>query len=75
MNRRWSELSDRDRGLVVVGTVFDTVLKLAALNDLRRRPAWQIRGRKWIWATVLPLANSVGLLPAGYFLFGRRRTR
>jgi hypothetical protein len=60
---------------MVGGAVFDSVLELAALNDLRRRPAGQIRGRTWIWATVLPLANSVGLLPAGYFLFGRRRTR
>jgi hypothetical protein len=75
MKRRWSELSERDRGLVVVGTVIDTALKIAALNDLRTRPAEQIRGRRWIWATVLPLANSVGLVPLAYFLLGRRRGR
>ena len=25
-----------------------------------------------IWGTVIALANSVGLVPIGYFLFGRR---
>ena len=73
--RRWSELSDRDRGLIVVGALIDGVLKIAALVDIRRRPAADIRGRKWIWATVVALANSVGVVPISYFLFGRRRTR
>ncbi|SOD94494.1 hypothetical protein [Blastococcus haudaquaticus] len=70
---RWSDLSDRDRGMVVVGASVDGALRLAALADLRRRPETAIRGRKWVWATVLGLTSSVGLIPAGYFLFGRRR--
>jgi len=73
--RRWSDLSDRDRGLVVVGVAVDGVLKAAALADLRRRPAEDVRGRKWVWATVIGLSNSVGLVPIGYFLLGRRRGR
>jgi hypothetical protein len=70
--RRWSDLSERTRRLVIAGAVVDGILKLAALNDLRRRPAGEIRGRKWVWATVIGLANSVGVVPLAYFLFGRR---
>ena len=73
--RRWSDLSERDRRLVVLGAAVDAIMKSAALIDLRRRPATGIRGRKWVWATVITLANSVGIVPAGYFLFGRRPVR
>jgi hypothetical protein len=71
--RRWSDLSERDRRLVVVGAVLEGALKIAALIDLKRRPATEIRGRKWIWATVVTLVNSVGVVPLAYLLFGRRR--
>jgi hypothetical protein len=70
--RRWSDLSERNRRLVVVGAAVEGVLKTAALIDLRRRPAGEIRGRTWIWATVVTLANSLGVVPLAYFLFGRR---
>ena len=73
MGQRWNQLSERDRRLVVLGAVVDGVLKIAALIDLKRRPAADIRGRKWVWATVVSLANSVGVVPLVYFLFGRRR--
>ena len=73
--RRWNDLSPRDRRLVAVGVAVDGALKIAALADLKRRPAADVRGRKWVWATVLTLANSVGVVPISYFLFGRRRDR
>jgi hypothetical protein len=71
--RRWSDLSERNRRLVVVGAVLEGALKIAALIDLKRRPAIEIRGHKWIWATVVTLVNSVGVVPLAYLLFGRRR--
>ena len=46
--------------------------KIAALVDIKRRPASQIRGRKWIWAPVVAIANSAGIIPISYFIFGRR---
>jgi hypothetical protein len=70
--RRWSDLSESTRRWILVGAAVEGVLKLAALIDLRRRPASDVRGRKWLWATVITLANSVGAVPLGYFLFGRR---
>jgi hypothetical protein len=73
LGRRWNDLSERTRRRLVIGAVLEGILKLAALNDLRRRPAGEIRGRKWVWATVIGLANSVGVVPLAYFLFGRRK--
>lgn len=43
-------------------------LQIAALVDLRRRPAEQVRGRKAIWAA-LSFVNFFG--PLAYFKFGR----
>jgi hypothetical protein len=70
--RRWSDLSERSRRLILAGAVAEGALKIAALADLVRRPAGEVRGRKWAWAVALVLVNSAGALPLGYFRFGRR---
>jgi hypothetical protein len=70
--RRWSELSEGQRRFIVIGGVIEGALKIAALVDLARRPATRVNGRKWAWALVLVLVNSVGGAPLAYFLFGRR---
>src|SRR6266487_4643157 len=71
--RQWSDLSERSRRLLIAAAVAETCLKVAALIDIKRRPASQIRGRKWMWATVVALVNSFGAAPLSYFAFGRRR--
>ena len=71
--RRWSDLSEGKRRLIVVGGIVEGVLKLLALLDIKRRPAGQIRGPKWLWATCIAVVSSFGVLPISYFLFGRRR--
>lgn len=71
--QRWSDLSERDRRLLVAVAVADGALRVAALIDIKRRPASQIRGRKGLWAAVVAVVNSAGVLPVSYFLFGRRR--
>jgi hypothetical protein len=71
--RRWSDLSERTRRFILVGAAVEAVLKISALVDLKRQPTGAIRGRKWVWATVITLANSAGVVPISYFLFGRRR--
>jgi len=73
-NRKWSDLSEGTRRLIIVTAVVDSLLKGAALIDIKRRPASQIRGPKWLWAPVVALANSAGIVPISYFVFGRRRT-
>ncbi len=48
--KKWSDLSERNRRLIIAAAVAEAGLKTAALIDIKRRPASQIRGSKWIWA-------------------------
>jgi hypothetical protein len=73
--RRWSELSERKRRLLIAAAVAEGILKLAALIDIKRRPASQIRGPKWLWAAVVAVVSSAGVVPISYFAFGRRQPR
>ena len=70
--RRWSDLDQRTRRLILFAGAAEAVLKVAALVDLVRRPAEQVRGSKWLWAVAVVLVNSVGVVPVAYFRFGRR---
>ena len=65
--QRWSDLSERTRRLIIAAGVIEGSLKLAALADMRRRPAGQVRGKKWIWAPVVLAVNSFGLAPLDTF--------
>jgi hypothetical protein len=65
-------LSPRTRKLLIGAAAVETVLKVIMLVDLRRRPPSQVRGSKRVW-TVATMINSAGLVPLGYFAFGRRR--
>ena len=69
---QWSDLSERNRRLLIAAAAADVSLRIAALVDIKRRPASQIRGRKWAWATAVAIVNSAGILPISYFVFGRR---
>jgi uncharacterized protein DUF5652 len=71
--RRWSDLSEGSRKLIIVVAVAESILKGAALIDLKRRPANQVRGPKWLWAPVIAVVNSAGVVPISYFVLGRRR--
>jgi hypothetical protein len=68
-NKRWSELATaQKRGIALFGTV-QLALLAAALVDIYRRPAREIRGNKLLW-TLASFVNFVG--PLTYFFFGRR---
>jgi hypothetical protein len=69
--RRWSDLSTRQRSSIILAGALQLLLAGAALLDLRRRPAEQVRGSKKLWAAAA-FVNLVG--PLAYFVFGRRRT-
>jgi hypothetical protein len=73
--RQWSDLSERTRGLLIAAAVVEGVLKVAALIDIKRRPASQIRGPKWLWASVVAGIGSAGVVPISYFVVGRRQPR
>jgi hypothetical protein len=65
---RWNELSPARRVVSIVTVLIQVGLLVAALIDLRGRPAEQIRGNKRLW-TLVVFINWVG--PISYFLFGR----
>jgi hypothetical protein len=70
---RWNELSPRAKRFVIIGGTFEGALKIAALGDLWKRPAAQIRGSKGRWAAAIVLINSMGAVPIAYFIRGRKR--
>jgi hypothetical protein len=70
--KRWNKLNLRTRRLIIVAATFEGLLKIAALIDLARRPADEVRGSKAKWATAIVLVNSGGVLPLYYFAQGRR---
>jgi hypothetical protein len=72
--RRWKDLSDRERAVVVAGVVAETAFKALALIDLKDRAASEVRGPKWAWVVGLSTISSFGILPAAYFVVGRRKS-
>lgn len=73
VRQRWSDLSPRTRRFVIVAGAVEGALKAAALVDLARRPASQVRGSKVRWVVAIIVINSAGLVPVAYFVRGRLR--
>jgi phospholipase D-like protein len=68
--KRWSDLSPAQRrGIVAAGLVQNSLL-IAALVDIRRRPAKKIRGDRRVWAA-FSFVSWIG--PISYFTYGRKR--
>ena len=55
---QWSDLSERTRRLIIAVAIADGTLRVAALIDIKRRPASQIRGRKGMWAAAAAVAGG-----------------
>jgi Phospholipase_D-nuclease N-terminal len=68
--KMWAELSDRQRTLLFGAAAAELTLKIAALIDIKRRPAERIRGPKALWRAAM-VVNLLG--PLSYFAFGRKR--
>ena len=67
--RRWSDLSLRQRGWILVAGADQLSLAAAAWPDLSGGPAAEVNGPKGLWAGVISV-NVIG--PLAYFLRGRR---
>jgi len=67
--KKWSELTPRQQRAVKVGGAIEAVMTVAALADLARRPAEEIRGTKTAWVLAL-FVQPFG--PITYFAVGRR---
>lgn len=70
MAKQRSHLNTRQRRILIAAAVAEAALKAAMLIDLRRRPASQVRGPKWLWASTA-LINTAGIAPLSYFVIGR----
>jgi hypothetical protein len=68
--RQWSDLTALQRRAIIGAGTAQIGLLVAALLDIRRRPAKQIRGPKKLW-TAASFVNFVG--PIAYFVAGRKR--
>jgi hypothetical protein len=70
-NKRGSDLTARQKAPFVVQEIVQMTLLMAALTDIHRRPAEQIKGSKWLWSAVA-FANFMSIGPIAYFAFGRK---
>jgi hypothetical protein len=68
----WHDLDPRAQRVVLVAAGVEAGLRIAALVDLARRPASEVRGDKRWWALALLGVSSFGVLPIAYLLRGRR---
>ena len=68
--KRWGDLSGAQKGAIALSGAVQLALLAAALVDIYRRPAGEIRGGKRLWVAAA-FVNYVG--PISYSLFGRRR--
>ncbi|HQY92450.1 PLD nuclease N-terminal domain-containing protein [Caldilinea sp.] len=69
--KTWKRLEPWQKAGGVMLGIVQVSLLIAALVDIRRRPATEIRGRK-AWWVMAAFVNYVG--PISYFLFGRKQT-
>ncbi|MAU80969.1 PLD nuclease N-terminal domain-containing protein [Gordonia sp. Z-3] len=67
--KRFSQLPPESRALIIVGAIVQFALQGAALRDLKRRPAEQVKGPKPLWVA-LSFLNYFG--PIAYFVVGRK---
>jgi hypothetical protein len=70
-NKKWSNPTARQKAPLVVQGIVQMALLVAALTDIHRRPAEEIKGSKWLWS-VVTFANFMGIGPIAYFAFGRK---
>lgn len=68
--KRWEDLSTAQKGGITLAGAIQISLLAAALVDIYRRPAEEIRGNKLLW-TAASFVNFIG--PISYFLLGRKR--
>ena len=66
---RWRDLTLTQQGLILASGAVELALTVAALFDLARRPADQVRGPKPLWVLGC-IVQPVG--PLAYLALGRR---
>ncbi len=67
--KKWSDFTTGQQSAIRLGVVLQITLLVAALWDMWRRPADEIRGDRRLWA-LISRVNFAG--PIAYFLVGRK---
>lgn len=67
--KQWSDLTPSQQRAILVGGAVELALTAAALRDLARRPAADVRGPKVMWVLAF-FVQPFG--PLAYFAKGRR---
>ncbi len=67
--KKWEDLTQRQRALIVAGGAVELAITTVALIDLARRPKRMVRGRKRFWLMGF-VVQPFG--PITYLAFGRR---
>lgn len=70
MVKQRTDLSKRQRRIIIAAAGAEAALKAAMPIDLRPRPAGRVRGPNWLWAS-MTLVNTAGIAPLSYFIVGR----
>ena len=70
-NKKWSDLTTKQKAPFVLRGIVQFALLTAALADIYRRSAEEIRGSKWMWSAAA-FANFMRIGPIAYFAFGRK---
>lgn len=65
----WRDMSPPQRLAMILAAIVQFTLLVAALRDIRKRSAEELRGRKGMWAAI-SFINFIG--PIAYFAFGRQ---
>lgn len=67
--KNWSDLTSTQKRAVYVAGALEAIITAAALRDLAKRPAKEVRGPKVAWV-LASFVQPVG--PLAYFAVGRR---
>ncbi len=67
--KKWADLTPHQKRAVYIGGAVEVVMTTAALRDLARRPADEVRGPKLAWVLSF-VVQPFG--PIAYFAAGRR---
>ncbi|HET8971296.1 MAG TPA: PLD nuclease N-terminal domain-containing protein [Candidatus Nanopelagicales bacterium] len=68
--RKWADLSPAQQRAIIVGGAIEVVVTAAALRDIARRPAAEVRGSKAAWVLSF-VVQPFG--PLAYFALGRSK--
>lgn len=68
--KSWETLRPNQKRVIIVLAVIQVILLVAAMIDICRRPAQQIKGSKTKWR-LISLIDFFG--PLSYFIFGRKK--